>query len=1310
MPPPNGQAKIEKLSILGIRSFDHRRPMSIEFHSPLTLIVGMNGSGKTTIIECLKYGTTGLMPPGSVGSAFVHDPQMAGEKEVMAQVKIQFTATDNSKMVCTRNMQLTVTKAKSTFKTLDATILMKKLGERNVISSRVFEIDTMMPRFLGVSKAVLESVIFCHQEESLWPMSAPKILKERFDLIFEALKYTKAIDNIKVMQKNKKLELIQLKANEDVAKVANTRAKESKQKLEALTTEIADLKSQTAEFMRQEKEARIKYEEICKLIGENELIVGQLRGKRIEQQTKEESVQSLRDNIQEMTESDEELNLMLQEYDGRVGTYETDRDAKRDRYHEIAEDLQSTRNRRIVRERECGSYEAQKESYDRQVEGRKRLVKETARSFDIRGFDLDIDDSQAKAFMERIGQMSQNHQAEFERARAELQDKLSERQKELNRINERKSALSQAKSTSRTTISNYDRKIDAIRTQRSEINIDEGGRAALQSQLQEKQSHLRVARSDLEKAGWDAKIEADNIEMRRLEDLREKLDAESTDASRRGNETAQLDLLQKEVNDLQRSLDTMTSSHGEKLTKLLGSSWSPASIERDFSRALSAKEDELDEAKKQRDGANNELQLINSRLVERQAEVNKAEKDRAAAAVAIKNVTQAEPDGYLKKIRSLEAERDEAMTDAESFEQIMEYLDSCIAEARKTNACKTCLRGFKDAAAVDRMVKNVEVMKQRRQSPEDVKYAQEALREVETNLQACKGVSAKFEEWERLGKELPAKRAAVAKLEEQRSELVNRLEARDNVFDEQNSRKREVADIQRTIQKIGSYVTDLEKKHVQIQELAERQKESGSSRGVEAIQLEIKKNSEEHKSIRSRIAEASKQQTRTTSKISSLQLDISNTQGKLSTADYELREKKSLDAQEEEYKKLGTDERENIRKYEKELQDLSTELSTAQAKYDDVSRSSAVRDRELQDRSSKLDKSINKLRMAEQEIQAYHDRDGEGQLRRGREDVAKLNAEEARLESEQNNVAREIKKAEDQLRSHSEMRRSIVDNQRYRRDRRQLKKVRDEIEELERTNAEDDKIRNERRANTWAMRRNEIAAKHAGLVGQIKSKDDQVVKGIEEYDTLYKHAAREYTSAHVMVETTKAAIEDLARYGGALDKAIMKYHQMKMEEINGTIEDLWRKTYQGTDIDSIRIRSEHETVKANKSYNYRVVMMKEDVELDMRGRCSAGQKVLASIIIRMALADCFGSHCGIIALDEPTTNLDSENIRALATSLSEIIKTRRSQKNFQLVVITHDEEFLRHMSSSDYTDDYFRVYRDDSQLSVIEKQSIAEVI
>ena len=97
--------------------------------------------------------------------------------------------------------------------------------------------------------------------------------------------------------------------------------------------------------------------------------------------------------------------------------------------------------------------------------------------------------------------------------------------------------------------------------------------------------------------------------------------------------------------------------------------------------------------------------------------------------------------------------------------------------------------------------------------------------------------------------------------------------------------------------------------------------------------------------------------------------------------------------------------------------------------------------------------------------------------------------------------------------------------------------------------------------------------------------------------------------------------------------------------------------------------------RSSKSYNYRVVMLKGDAELDMRGRCSAGQKVLSSIVIRLALAETFCVSTGVLALDEPTTNLDLPNKKGLAQALAKVIELRAGV-NLQLIVITHDEEFV----------------------------------
>lgn len=65
------------LGISGIRSYSPGRQEVIHFTPPLTLILGKNGSGKTTIIECLRVATCGILPPGSgAGKSFVTDPSL----------------------------------------------------------------------------------------------------------------------------------------------------------------------------------------------------------------------------------------------------------------------------------------------------------------------------------------------------------------------------------------------------------------------------------------------------------------------------------------------------------------------------------------------------------------------------------------------------------------------------------------------------------------------------------------------------------------------------------------------------------------------------------------------------------------------------------------------------------------------------------------------------------------------------------------------------------------------------------------------------------------------------------------------------------------------------------------------------------------------------------------------------------------------------------------------------------------------------------------------------------------------------------
>ena len=73
---------------------------------------------------------------------------------------------------------------------------------------------------------------------------------------------------------------------------------------------------------------------------------------------------------------------------------------------------------------------------------------------------------------------------------------------------------------------------------------------------------------------------------------------------------------------------------------------------------------------------------------------------------------------------------------------------------------------------------------------------------------------------------------------------------------------------------------------------------------------------------------------------------------------------------------------------------------------------------------------------------------------------------------------------------------------------------------------------------------------------------------------------------------------------------VFEHHQKKMLDINKYLRTLWRDIYRYADIDYIEITStEREyTGTGNVCYAYRVVMVRGGVKMNMRGRCSAGQK------------------------------------------------------------------------------------------------------
>ena len=270
-------ASIDKLLVTGIRSFSPQEQNVIEFYTPLTLIIGHNGAGKTTIIECLKYVTTGDLPPNSKGGAFIHDPKVANEREVKAQIKLKFRNVSGKQLVCTRSLQLTQRAKKIEMKTLENVLMTKDpiTGEKVSLSGRCADLDREMPLQLGVSKAILENVIFCHQEDSNWPLSEPSILKKKFDEIFAATRYTRAVDSIKDLKKEQAGEIRQTKERLDHMKIHRENAQKLQVQLSRHEAQIEESNQKLRELSHQEnalndllQKAEEDYQEYCRVQNE----------------------------------------------------------------------------------------------------------------------------------------------------------------------------------------------------------------------------------------------------------------------------------------------------------------------------------------------------------------------------------------------------------------------------------------------------------------------------------------------------------------------------------------------------------------------------------------------------------------------------------------------------------------------------------------------------------------------------------------------------------------------------------------------------------------------------------------------------------------------------------------------------------------------------------------------------------------------------------------------------------------------------------------------------------------------------------
>ena len=971
-----------------------------------------------------------------------------------------------------------------------------------------------------------------------------------------------------------------------------------------------------------------------------------------------------------------------------------------------------TKQLRIQREEKVklkGKYEQEKEEHERQLVRRKDMVREVASKHQMRGFDDLSEESLVEDFLFKVKKALKDQKATLDRTKLEHSVARREAHTLFNKLTERKAALQDNKASTKKQMDSNDREAGEFQKRVDQISVDEGSKAVIESRIDDLNTKIGHTRQAAEDSDWEGKLQFANNELRSHEEKNSRLNDEMIQSTKRAGELARLSLLKQELKERERSLETLLNAHGDRIKKLIGRDCNPATVEKAYQDVLSNGANEALTAERQRDSIGRELEQVQFKhktlrddLLRKKTEAEKADKQ-------IRAVVEEGPEGYEDALQQAEAYADSIREDNNGFVGLHDYYQKVLETIREKSACRTCSRAFKGPTdpALTNTKKRMEALVQQTLA----RAEQVGAKEAEAEYKRLLDLRVACDSWKKLVKsEIPAAEAELADLGKQRDSLVTKMEKHDKIVEHRQQEKRDIESIGRIVASISKCDEDIKALNGQVEEVSAKQSQQGGGRTLEEIREEQGSVAEKVRGAQTVINRLRTEQEQSRVDLSGMELELSNLKGKLNAIGHQLDKKADLVARVQYFRLANQKLREALDKFDMSIEKLDPEILAAEAKYEDLDQRATAKEQEMSNQQSRLSESVNGLDLLNDQVRSYVDRDGPSQLGRINRELNCLEQELDSLQDEQGRMTRDLNKINDQIRDSESTKRRYSDNLRFRQETRALAQLRKEIEELENQDAETDRDKFESEAQKYTQEHNKLSAQQSGLMGEMKSKDAQLGELLADYNTDLIDAPQRYKEAHIKVEATKAAVEDLGRYGGALNKAIMKYHSLKMGEINNIIEDLWRKTYRGSDVDTITIRADSESGRGNRSYNYRVVMIKKGAEMDMRGRCSAGQKVLASIIIRLALAECFSAQCGLIALDEPTTNLDRDNINSLADSLRGIIKNRQAQSNFQLIVITHDEEFLRRMQCQEFTDHYYRVSRNHNADSIIENQRIAEVM
>lgn len=821
------------------------------------------------------------------------------------------------------------------------------------------------------------------------------------------------------------------------------------------------------------------------------------------------------------------MQAELDQYETRLKVHEEHRKRQTHRYDDLRREIDQVRGRQAAKRTEAGKHEQMKSQHEQQIQRREMLIKETARRHNIRGYDADLDEMQINEYIERIGKLCKDQNASVDRLRRETDKEVQKVQSVLSKLGERRSALQESKSSTKQQLASNDQKVVSYQSDLNKIEIDEGTKAAGESHIEDLETKTKQAKRDLDIGAWDSKIQQANAQVRSFEDESERLNRELIQGTKQAGELARLDHLKKEVKDHRRSLDTMVGAHGERLRNIVGQKWQPSSLEREFQAVVDQRNRHLTDAERQRDGVTRELEQVDFKLKTNRADLKKGQAEFNICAQRIVDATQGEPEDYPENLTAIEHDRDVRKADVEGYSILKKWYNECIEVATEKEACRLCARPFGTNKELSQFITRLE----KQQSKAALEGMQKELRDLEADLQRARDAGSSYDSWLRLKeKEIPALEAEIEKQERQRELLLRQIEEHDKTVSDREEARRDADTLVKPVANIVKYTSEIANLQRQIEQLAAEQKDAGLSRTLEDVKEQLDSITEKSRNLRASIAKLTSDKERSQRQIIALDMALKDAKINLTTTNHQLEKKATLLAQIEDLKKLNHEHREARTRVDAEIQKLAPQIAEEETKLDDIKQRGSTKEKDLQREASQLSDSVNKLKLAEQDIRTYLDNGGPEKLARANREIQSFQQEIEQLGDEQRQITVEINKIGEELKNHQQTKRTIADNITFRRKKRELEAVEDEIVQLSAQNAEADLDHYKSQADHWQRRHIFFSTEQKGKMGTMKAKDDQLKELLKDWETDYKDAPYKFKEAHILVEVRHLYALYLAAY------------------------------------------------------------------------------------------------------------------------------------------------------------------------------------